>query len=66
MDERIMIVIDEELAEAKRRIMARLEDIPFDDEPYPEEQRRQDAQAIAEFERGDVLSFDDLKREYGL
>ena len=65
LDEHILTVIEEELSEAKRRIIARL-DIPFDDEPYTDEERRQDREAITSIERGEVFSFDELKREYGL
>jgi hypothetical protein len=39
---------------------------PMDDEPYTEEQQREDAEAHAAFERGEGISFEDIKREFGL
>lgn len=65
MDEHILTVIEEELSEAKRRIIARL-DIPFDDEPYTGEERRQDREAIASIERGEGISMEQFRQDMGL
>ena len=39
---------------------------PPDDEPYPEEQRRRDADALDAVERGEFTPHQDVLREFGL
>lgn len=39
---------------------------PDDDEPYTEQQQREDAEADAAIDRGEFIFLDDLKRELGL
>jgi hypothetical protein len=39
---------------------------PLDDEPYTEEEQREDAEANAAFERGEGIPMEDIKREFGL
>jgi hypothetical protein len=39
---------------------------PFDDEPYTEQQQREDAEAIAAIERGEGITTDELSRRLGL
>ena len=38
---------------------------PLDDEPYTEEQQREDAEAIAAIECGDGITTDELSRQLG-
>ena len=39
---------------------------PLDDEPYTEEQQREDAEAIAAIERGEGITTEELSRRLGL
>jgi hypothetical protein len=39
---------------------------PLDDEPYTEQQQREDAEAIAAIERGEGITTDELSRQLGL
>jgi len=39
---------------------------PLDDEPYTEQQQREDAEAIAAIERGEGIATDELSRQLGL
>jgi hypothetical protein len=39
---------------------------PLDDEPYTEEQQRQDAQSIEAIDRGEWVSHEDVCKEFGL
>jgi hypothetical protein len=39
---------------------------PTDDEPYTEEQRERDAEAVASIARGDGVSYEEVLREFGV
>ncbi|MBI4874828.1 MAG: hypothetical protein HY822_09380 [Acidobacteria bacterium] len=39
---------------------------PLDDEPYPEHQRIEDAESIAEAERGETTPHEQILQEFGL
>jgi hypothetical protein len=65
--------LHQELAETLDRFRASLlADIralilaAYDDEPYTEQQRREDAEAIAALDRGQGITTEQLNRELGL
>jgi hypothetical protein len=39
---------------------------PLDDEPYTEEQQREDAEAIAALERGEGIPHEEILKEFGV
>jgi hypothetical protein len=39
---------------------------PLDDEPYTEEQQRHDAEAVANIQRGEGITTEELTRQLGL
>jgi hypothetical protein len=47
-------------------VLLSLLNAPPDDEPYTEEQRRQDAEAEASINRGDGSSHEEVLRDHGL
>lgn len=51
---------------AQNPIEYSVENAPLDDEPLTAEEMAALEQSIAEVERGDVVSLEDLKRELGL
>ena len=42
-----------------------LDSAPIDDEPETEEERRSVAEAREEFRRGDIVSWDEVRKEFG-
>lgn len=47
-------------------VLRSLLNAPPDDEPYTEEEREQDAEAMAALERGEGISHEEILREFGL
>jgi hypothetical protein len=47
-------------------VLLSLLNAPPDDEPYTEEQRRQDAESEASIARGEGIAHDEVLREFGL
>ena len=43
-----------------------MQNAPADDEPYTDEAKAEDVQALAAVRRREAMSFEDLKREFGL
>jgi len=43
-----------------------MQNAPADDEPYTDEAEAEDVQALAAVRRREAMSFEDLKREFGL